>query len=192
MKSLRFLTVLLAVTVTCLAARAGTPCNPYTLSLKQTDGHPYALRTPAGHRGTVFVFLLTDCPASQSYTLTLNTLYKEYASRGIRMIGVIPGTFSTPDEISEFISTYHVAFPVVTDPAKDLVRCLQATLAPECFLVDHAGTTVYSGRIDDWLVALGKKKIRVTTHDLRDAMAALLNGKPVNVKHTHAVGCIIE
>ena len=167
------------------------PCDPFHGSLKTHDGKTYALKPPVNRVATVFVFLLPDCPASQSYTLTLNTLSKKYQSKQVQFLGIVPGTYATAAEVKAFVKTYKVSFPVLADTAYKLVRCLGATIVPEAFVVDRKGVTQYAGRIDNWLVSAGKKR-NITTHELDDAITAVINKKPVKVKKTKAIGCYIE
>jgi len=174
------------------AAVNSSDCNPYGISLQTVAGKPQSLNPAKGHRATAFIFLLPDCPSCQSYSLSLNNLEKKYRASGIRFIGIVPGKFSTANEITEFIRTYKITFPVLKDPSNVLVKCLRATIVPEVFLVGTEGKTLYSGRIDDWMAALGKKKPAVTTHEFQDALAACSANQPVKVKRTKAIGCFIE
>jgi hypothetical protein len=50
---------------------------------------------------------------------------------------------------------------------------------------------VYLGRIDNRYVGFGKRREQVTAHDLRDALEAVLAGRPVPRRRTEAVGCDI-
>jgi hypothetical protein len=126
---------------------------------------------------------------SENYSLTLNELKIKYPA--VKFIGVVPGNLSTNDEISSFISEYKILFPVYRDDQNKLVKCLKATVVPEAFLV-VGYETAYSGRIDDWMVALGKKKPAVTQHDLANAIECLLKQRPILVRRTQAIGCFIE
>ena len=50
----------------------------------------------------------------------------------------------------------------------------------------------YRGRIDNFFAAIGKSRRVVTEHDLRDALDAVLAGKPVAKAETPVVGCYID
>ena len=115
---------------------------------------------------TAIVFLLSDCPASQDYTLTLNELYLKYKVNNITFIGIFPGKFSTNDELLTFQKKYKVKFPLLKDPDMALTKWLGVKIAPSCFLVDRKGNTLYKGRINDWLFALGKKRMQITQNNL--------------------------
>ena len=49
----------------------------------------------------------------------------------------------------------------------------------------------YRGRIDDTYFGYGKRRFAATHHDLRDALEAVLSGKPVHERTTEAIGCFI-
>jgi thiol-disulfide isomerase/thioredoxin len=143
-------------------------------------------------RATVFFFLSPDCPLCQNYGPLLAGLPRQYDKDSIRFYGVFPGTLYSDKEISAFFDTYKIPFCPVVDEQKTLTALLNATVTPEAVIVDGKGHTVYSGRIDNWAYELGRKRTVVTEHELQDALAALVKGEPVKVKHADAVGCIIE
>jgi peroxiredoxin len=161
-------------------------------SLTSLDEKPVLLSTLKGEKATVIVFVLADCPASQSYSLTLNTIFSEYKSKGVTMIGIIPGKFNTKEEMLGFVKDYQINFPVLKDPEMIFTKSIGATIAPECFLLNEKGDVVYNGRIDDWMYALGKTKPMVTKKELLDAITATLENTEVKVKKTQAIGCILE
>jgi hypothetical protein len=76
------------------------------------------------------------------------------------------------------------------DPRHALVRRVQASVTPEAAVVVE-GTVRYRGRIDDRYVELGRERPAPTTHDLEDALTAVLSGRPVARPTTQAVGCFI-
>jgi thiol-disulfide isomerase/thioredoxin len=135
---------------------------------------------------------LSDCPASQTYTLTLNKLAKKFKAENISFAGIFPGKFSSDDEMKEFSKTYNLIFPLLKDPEMLVVNNLGATIAPECFLIDNKGSIAYSGRIDDLYYSLGKKKQIVTENNLEDAITAVVKNLPLKIKKTKPIGCILE
>jgi hypothetical protein len=79
----------------------------------------------------------------------------------------------------------------VRDPKLALVKFAGATVTPEAVVV-VAGKVVYRGRIDDRYVDLGRERPAPTRRDLFDALTAILDGKPVPLAKTQAVGCFIS
>ena len=51
------------------------------------------------------------------------------------------------------------------------------------------GARVYRGRIDDRYLAPGQYRMKPTTRELRDAIEAVLAGRPVPVAEMKAAGC---
>ena len=94
--------------------------------------------------------------------------------------------------MKEFQDRYHINFLLLKDPENKLVKGLGAKVAPEAFVVNGAGQTIYRGRIDDWMYAVGKKKPVIGTHELMDALDAVVHHQQVKVKETNPIGCIIE
>ncbi len=143
-------------------------------------------------KATVIIFLLSDCPASQSYTVTLNKLANKFSKDQIQFIGVFPGRFSSPEEMKDFRRTYKISYPLLKDPEMILAKSLDATVAPSCFVINREGNVVYKGRIDDWLYALGKKRQVVTENNLEDALVSVIKNIPVRKSETIPIGCILE
>ncbi len=164
----------------------------FPLSLSDLKDHPATYRPAQDAKGVAIVFLLPDCPSCQSYSKTLNDLYREFQPQGLEVIGVFPGKYASFSEVEVFRSDFRIAFPLFVDKDQGQVRKVGAAVAPEVFLFDRQGHSVYSGRIDDWMVAPGKKRLKIRNHELRDAMKALCEGRKVTVPRTIPIGCIIE
>ncbi len=144
------------------------------------------------YKAIAFVFLLSDCPASQDYTLTLNELYLKYKANNIEFIGVFPGKFSKDEELLKFQKLYRITFPLVKDPDMVFTKWLGAKIVPACFLLDNKESVVYKGRINDWLFALGKKRMQITQNNLEDALNSIVKNKTLKLKETTPIGCILE
>lgn len=135
-------------------------------------------------------FLSPECPLCQKYTQTISQLNKQY-NQQIDFIGVFPGRAYSPEEIKQFAAKYKVGMALYQDPDFHFTRALEATVTPSVALYDKAGVQ-YFGAIDNALQELGKKRVVVTEHYLQDAIASLLQNKPIQVKKTVAKGCFIN
>ena len=120
---------------------------------------------------SVFVFLLPDCPACENYSLTLNTLANKYKSSGIQFFGVFPH-FVTPAAIEKFRTGYKINFPLLMDNNSELMNAFDAHVSPSVYMINESTALLYSGRIDNWMYAVGKKRTVITTHELEDALTA--------------------
>ena len=77
------------------------------------------------------------------------------------------------------------------DTARALADQAQATVTPEAAVFDRDGRLRYHGRIDDRYSDFGVDRPVPTTHDLDDALAAVLAGRTVAHPEAKAVGCAI-
>jgi len=143
-------------------------------------------------RAVVFAFLSPECPLCKNYTSTLNQLYREYADKGIELFGVVPGKNYSLSEIKKYNRKYRLNFKLLLDSDYKITRMLNAKVTPEVFLINEAGTILYSGKIDDWAVSLKRKRQVITEHYLNDAIRASLNNNPIELNRTEPVGCLID
>ena len=164
----------------------------FQFTLRDLNNKPVNLETYRKNKATVVIFLLSDCPASESYSSKLNKLAKKYEKDNVKFIGIFPGTYSTDKELLTFQKNYKVTFPLLKDSEMHLVKYLKASIAPMCFVIDNNSKIIYKGRIDDWLYALGKKRSNVTENNLEDALISVVKGTQLKVKETNAIGCILE
>lgn len=170
----------------------GCTANPKDISLLTSEGEKFTLEEIKNNKATVFIFLATECPLSQSYTNTITRLNEKYREEKIKFFAVFPGGKVEVNDIETFRNNYNFNLKSLLDEKKELTELLKATITPEAFVLDSKLQTLYSGRIDDWAPALGTKKQVVTSHDLDNALSAIVTGKDIPVKHTKAVGCFIE
>lgn len=140
----------------------------------------------------VYVFISPECPLCQNYTKTLNEFYDKYASNSVAIVGIIPGKIYSSKQVADFSRLYKVKFPVYTDETMKLTSYFKATITPEAFFYVPNKGLIYSGRIDNWAYAPGRKRTVITEHDLRNTLDAYVAGKAVPVTQTKAVGCFIE
>jgi hypothetical protein len=151
-----------------------------------------ALQAPTGTKAIVFLFTSTDCPISNRYAPEVKRVVGEFAGKGVVFRLVYPNPADQAATIHEHMTafSYAGAMEALRDPAHALVKFAKATITPEAAVV-VAGRVVYRGRIDDRYVDLGLERPSPTQHDLADALAAVLAGKPVPHPTTQAVGCFI-
>ena len=182
----RSVVVSLAAIVLAAAVRAA-PAGVVDLDGRAVD--PLAVR---GARAHVLVFTTTDCPISNRYAPEIKRLAERYGGRGVRFWIVYPVPGDTPEKIRAHMSQLGLSLPVARDTAFTLVKRTGVGVTPEVAVIDRGGEMIYRGRVDDRYVDFGVDRPAPTTHDLDQALANLLAGKPVEPKTTQAVGCILS
>ena len=138
---------------------------------------------------TVYVFTTTDCPISNRYAPEIQRLAAKFGSQA-KFVLVYPVPSDTPDVIRDHKKKFAYTLESVRDTYQKLVKQTGVTVAPEVAVMDGS-QLLYRGRIDDKYIELGRERSQPTTHDLEDALAAAIAGKPVAVKETRAVGCFL-
>lgn len=177
-----------ATTALVLAILAGCSGTAATVPTARQDND---WGTDPGVKAIALVFMLRDCPICNSYIPELNRLHQAFANRGVMLRLVHADPQTTEAEANEHASEYQIEPRVILDPQHAKVKWAGATIAPEVAVFSPAGDLLYRGRIDDQYAGLGKRRTQVTSHDLRDALEAILTEKPVREPRTEAVGCPI-
>ena len=140
---------------------------------------------------TVLIFVSIDCPVSNRYAPEIRRLHDEFTPRGVRFRLVYPNPLDDEAAIGRHLRDF--GYPNIAERDRDrtLVNMAGATITPEAAVFDSRERLVYRGRIDDRFVELGRERPSATRRDLRDALTAVLAGKPVSPSQTQAVGCFI-
>lgn len=146
---------------------------------------PFA--SPAHAR--VFLFVRTDCPITNRYSPELQRLSREFGARGAEFWLVYPDPAATEQAIRDHVAQYSFPGTALRDPRHELVKRARVTIAPETAVFDAAGRLMYHGRIDDQWVNPGKARPVARTHDLENAISAVLAGSSPAQPETHAIGC---
>jgi peroxiredoxin len=202
------LVTLLAATVAIRVARAADP-EPLAIgaaapdfSLPGVDDKTHALAEYKDAKVLALVFLCNHCPTAQAYEERIKTLVHDYKDRGVQFVAVSPNDplavrldelgyavlGDSFDEMKLRAEDHKFNFPYLYDgETQTMVRAYGAVTTPHVFLFDAQRRLRYRGRIDD-----NEDSTKATTHETRDAIDALLAGKPVAVETTRTIGCSIK
>lgn len=142
----------------------------------------------------VYIFLSETCPICKSTTPELQSLYADFANKGISFRGVFPNKSVSSIETREaFASKYKLKFPLVGDPEHSLTNQLNAQITPEVFVVRVKNNElIYRGLIDNSYIRVGKRRSITTAFYLRNALEQYLSGQVSTIQPTDAVGCFIQ
>lgn len=157
-------------------------------------GKPHQVGANADRKAVVVVFLATECPIANGYIPELNRIAADIKQKqlDVAFYGVHSDRYITREDAAKHAQEYKIAFPVLFDASQELADVLKPQFTPEAFVLDLAGRVQYHGRIDDAYADLGQKRIQATTHELTDALAAVVAGKPVAKAYAEPVGCLFE
>jgi peroxiredoxin len=171
--------------------------------LPGVDGKMYSLSSFKTAKILVIVFTCDHCPTAQAYEERLIKLTKEYSSRGVSVVAIMPndpgsvqlnelGYADLGDSFAEMklhAKRKHFNFPYLYDGQHETTAKAYGPVAtPHVFIFDKERKLRYQGRIDDVEKPTGVPKNK----DALNAIDALLAGKEVEVKTTKVFGCSIK
>ena len=161
-------------------------------AMKRTDfqGKDWTWSELSGEKGTVFVFLGTQCPLAKLYTRRIEELSTKYAQSGMRFVAVDSNVQDSLAEMAAHARKHQLTIPFIKDPDQALADLLGATRTPEVCVLDTNAELKYRGRIDDQF-GIGYAKEKETASELIDAIEAILSGREVPTAMTTAPGCLI-
>lgn len=155
--------------------------------LSDTSGKKHSLASLKGEKGTVLIFVSTQCPVSNAYNERMEKLAQDYKARGVNVIGINSNSTDSVDDIKAHAAQNKLTFMILKDKGNKVADQLSATSTPEVFFIDASGKLVYRGRIDN-----SRNDRSVSSNDLRNAIDATLSGKPIANAFIRAFGCSIK
>lgn len=172
------------------AAAAGVEAEVGVVDL---DGRPFDPLARADARAVVLLFVSTHCPIANRYAPTMRGLAAGWREQGVATYLVYPDPDDGPAAIVEHQRQYELPMPALRDPEHQLVARAEVRVTPEA-AVFMPGTAkpAYHGRIDDRAVEFGKVRAEATTHELADAVAAVVAGRTPVAADAPAIGCYIS
>lgn len=168
----------------------GSPAPDF--SLPGVDGKTVSLKDLASSKAVVINFTCNHCPYAKAYEDRFNALAREFTPRGVAFVAINPNdAVAYPEDSFENMKKRAAekgfVFPYLRDESQQVARAYGAVCTPHIFVVVN-GKIAYEGRIDDnW-----KEPAAAKSHDLRDALEAILAGKPVPRPNTNPMGCSIK
>ena len=163
------------------------------------DGQSHCLKDYAASKVLVIAFICNHCPTAQLYESRLKQLAADYAERGVAVVAIQPnnpnavrldemGYTDIGDSFEEMklrAEYRHFNFPYLYDgETQKTSRAYGPAATPHLFIFDEKRNLRYQGRIDN-----NPREPLVTRRDARDAIDAMLAGKPVALAKTPSVGC---
>ena len=200
MKKLSAVALLLALSfaVVALAMRANNPAPAAPdapaigtavadFTLPDADGKEHSLASLKGPKGTVIIFVATRCPVSNAYNERMQKLAEEYKAKGVNVVGINSNSTEPAAEVKAHAADKGLTFTILKDAGNQIADRFDAQVTPEAYLLDASGKLIYHGRIDN-----SRTGYLITSTELRDAVEAVLAGKPVEKAGAKAFGCSIK
>lgn len=172
-------------------------------SLPGTDGKTYTLGSFSKDKILVMIFTANHCPTAQAYDERILKLYQDFKPRGAGFVLVSPnnpqavcleelGYSDLGDTFEEMkIRAANIKYPMpylYDGDKQEMATAYGPTTTPHVFIFDSRRDLRFCGRIDE----MENPYEKAMEHDTRNAIVALLEGKPVPVEKTKTFGCSIK
>jgi thiol-disulfide isomerase/thioredoxin len=178
----------------------GAPAPDF--NLPAVDGRNYRLSDFSDAKILVVAFTCNHCPTAQAYEQRIKALAQDYRGKGVALVAISPndpqavrldelGYTDLSDSFEEMkirAQDQKFNFPYLYDGDEEKVsRAYGPTSTPHLFIFDSGRKLRYIGRVDD-----SENPDKVKSSDARNAIEALLAGRPVPVQKTKTFGCSIK
>ena len=175
----------------------GSPAPNF--ELPGVDGAIHKLSDYSASRVLVVIFICNHCPIAQMYEARVAQLAADYKDQSVSVVAIEPNdpkalTIDELDssDISDSLEEMkiraqykHLTYPYLYDGETQSVTDAYGPQAtPHAFVFDSSRRLRYEGRVDN-----SYRAEMVKTHEVRDAIDALLANGEVAVKHTGVFGC---
>jgi peroxiredoxin len=175
----------------------GSPAPAF--SLPGIDGKTHQLSDYKSSRLLAIVFTCNHCPTAQLYETRIKKLVDDFQAKSVAFVAIEPndpqairlselGYTDVSDSLEDMkirAGYRHFNFPYLYDgDTQSVSRAYGPKATPHIFIFDQERKLRYEGRVDD-----SQRASLVKSQDAKNAIEALLAGKPVTVAHTPAFGC---
>jgi peroxiredoxin len=170
--------------------------------LPGTDGKRYTLASFARAKVLVLVFTANHCPTAQAYEERIEKLHADFGGRGVAIVLVSPNDplalrldeqgysdlGDTLEDMKQRASDRGWTMPYLYDgETQAMARRYGPVATPHVFVFDAGRRLRFAGRVDD-----NENPAKARTPDARNAIEAVLAGKPVTVATTKVFGCSVK
>ncbi|UCD51100.1 MAG: redoxin domain-containing protein [Phycisphaerales bacterium] len=172
-------------------------------ALPGVDGKIHKLADYAEAKVLVIIFTCNHCPTAQAYEGRIKKLVTDYKDKGVAVVAISPNdplavrldelgysdVGDTLDDMKIRFKDKQWNFPYLYDGQNQKVsKAYGPMTTPHVFIFDAQRKLRFAGRIDN----NERHPDKVTSHDTRNAVEALLKGESVPVETTRTFGCSIK
>jgi peroxiredoxin len=145
-------------------------------------------------KGLLVMFICTHCPYVKHVEKGLAALGMDYDGEPVSIVAISSNDAKaypddSPQGLKEQAERMGFRFPYLYDETQDVARAYHAACTPDLFLFDGDLKLAYRGQFDASRPGNG---VQVTGQDLRAALDAVLEGRPVATDQTPSIGCNIK
>lgn len=164
------------------------------------DGKTYSLKDFEYAKVLVIVFTCNHCPTAEMYEGRIKKIAADYRDKGVALVAIQPNGLigysershddlgDSPEEMKIRAEYRDFNFPYLYDGETQAVARQYGPIAtPHVYVFDQQRILRYTGHVDN-----NPREKLVTAREARDAIDAVLGGRPVAVETTPVIGCVTK
>lgn len=183
-------TRLFALLLAFSALSAGVSAAEPPLELPGIDGKSHTPLVAGDKKAVVLLFVSPFCSTTRPFMPEINHITEDYAGKAAVYL-VHSDSEITVEVAFQHADMFKVIAPVLVDKDQRLAKLVKATVTPEAVVLSPGGEVLYKGRINNLYLGPTKRQRAASSKELRDALDAILAGKPVATPQPEAQGCKI-
>ncbi|MCD4728914.1 MAG: thioredoxin family protein [Pirellulales bacterium] len=163
-------------------------------SLPDVSGEMVSLSDFADAPALLVVFMCNHCPYVIHVADGLARLAAEYQQRGVAVVGINSNDTATypedsPKNMAKEVKRRRYSFSYLYDESQEVAKAYRAACTPDFYVFNRQRKLVYRGQMDSSRPGGGDE---VTGKDLRAALDAVLENRPVSANQKPSIGCNIK
>ena len=179
--------------------KIGSKAPDFTLP-NPVDGKTYGLKDFDSAKVLVIVFTCNHCPTAEMYEGRIKQIAADYRDKGVQLVAIQPNGLigysershddlgDSPEEMKIRAEYRAFNFPYLYDgETQSVARQYGPIATPHLYVFDQERILRYTGHVDNNV----REKL-VTKREARDAIDAVLAGKPVGVETNAVIGCVTK
>jgi peroxiredoxin len=171
----------------------GTPAPDFSLP-DVLSGRIVSLRDFQDAPALLVMFICNHCPYVKHVQAGMVEMAKDFRTRGVGVVAISSNDVQnypedSPEKMREEAARAGYTFPYLFDESQSVARAYRAACTPDFFLYDRDKKLAYRGQMDE---ARRGNTSPVTGQSLREALDAVLAGKPPLANQIPSLGCNIK
>lgn len=179
--------------------KLGTKAPKFSLA-DVVSGKMVSLKNFEGKKALLVMFICRHCPYVRHIQEELARIGKDFVDKDVGIVAISSNdpdydSDDAPESLKEQAEELGFNFPYLFDEMQAVAKAYTAACTPDFFLFDRSADAhgklklVYRGQLDN---ARPENSEAVSGKDLREALDAVLTGKPVSSVQKPSVGCNIK
>ncbi len=161
-------------------------------SLPDPDGNLHSLADSAN--AYLVMFICNHCPFVKHVREELARLGSDYGDKGVAIYAINSNDIEKypmdgPDQMRQEAEDEGYTFPYLLDADQSVAKAYRAACTPDFYVFDADKKLAYRGQLDS---SRPGNSVPVDGSDLRAALDALLDGRPVDDNQAPSIGCNIK